>query len=250
MGRRGRLGRMTANPRVTVWNEYRHERSDEAVRRVYPNGIHEAVAEPLRAAGLSVTTATLDQPEHGLDDATLDATDVLFWWGHLAHGEVSDAVADKVVQRVLNGMGLVVLHSGHFSKVFKRLMGTACDLQWREGDRERLFTVAPGHPIAQGLPARIELGPEEMYGEPFDVPPPETLVFIGWFAGGEVFRSGCTYTRGNGRVFYFQPGHETNPTYHHPDIQKVLVNAARWAAPQEPPHRQFGHVPPAETPRD
>jgi trehalose utilization protein len=218
--------------RVTVWNEFRHERANEAVRAHYPDGIHEALARPLRAAGHEVRTSTLDEPEHGLGAAVLAGTDVLLWWGHKAHAEVTDEVASRVQARVLAGMGLIALHSAHFSKVFKRLMGTGCDLKWRVADeRERLWVVAPGHPIAAGLPERIELEREEMYGEPFDVPAPEELVFVSWFPGGEVFRSGCCYRRGLGRVFYFRPGHETYPTYHHPLIQRAIANAVRWAAP-------------------
>lgn len=218
--------------RVTVWNEFRHERTNDAVRAHYPDGIHEALARPLRAAGHEVRTATLDEPEHGLGETVLAATDVLLWWGHKAHDEVRDEVAGRVQTRVLAGMGLVALHSAHFSKVFKQLMGTGCDLKWRVADeRERLWVVAPGHPIAAGLPERIELEREEMYGEHFDIPPPDELVLVSWFQGGEVFRSGCCFSRGRGRVFYFRPGHETYPTYHHELVQRVIANGVRWAAP-------------------
>lgn len=234
-----------AEPHIMVWSEYQQERTDPEVTAIYPDGIHSAVAEALRSAGLPVQTATLDEPEHGLTDAVLAQTDVLYWWGHVAHDRVDDAVVLKVHERVLSGMGLVVLHSGHYSKIFQRLMGATCNLKWRHDDFERLWIVAPGHPIAQGLGEYIELD-EEMYGEPFDVPPPETLVFLSWFRGGEVFRSGCCYTRGLGRIFYFRPGHEANPTYHHPDVQRVLVNAARWAAPTPGAPRAFGHADPVE----
>ena len=223
---------MSAPLRVTVWNEFRHERSNPEVAAIYPDGIHEALAGPLREAGHAVRTATLDAPGQGLAGSALEATDVLLWWGHKAHGEVPDELAARVQARVLGGMGLVALHSAHFSKPFKLLMGTSCDLKWRvAGERERLWVVAPGHPIAEGLPERIELAPEEMYGEPFDVPAPEELVFVSWFQGGEVFRSGCCFRRGRGRIFYFRPGHETYPTYHEPLVQRVILNAVRWAAP-------------------
>jgi trehalose utilization protein len=223
---------MSGPLRITVWNEFRHERSNPAVGEVYPKGIHEALAEPLREAGHAVRTATLDEPGHGLGGAVLDETDVLLWWGHQAHAEVEDAVVDRIQARVLEGMGLIVLHSAHFSKIFKRLMGTSCDLKWRVADeRERLWVTAPGHPIAAGLPERIEIEPEEMYGEHFDIPPPEELVFVSWFQGGEVFRSGCCFRRGGGRIFYFRPGHETYPTYHQPPIRQVIANAVHWAAP-------------------
>ncbi|HYH92159.1 MAG TPA: ThuA domain-containing protein [Candidatus Saccharimonadales bacterium] len=233
--------------RVTVWNEHRQERSDPPVTAVYPDGIHAAIAAGLRAhPDLTVGTATLDEPEHGLTDAVLAETDVLTWWGHVAHGEVSDEVVERVHARVLGGMGLIVLHSGHFSRIFKRLMGTSCDLVWREsGERERLWVVDPGHPIAAGLDASFVLEEEEMYGEPFDVPAPDGLVLVSWFQGGEIFRSGACYQRGSGRIFYFRPGHETHPTYHDATVRHVIANAVRWAAPSMPagPARTFGHRP-------
>ena len=223
---------MNALPRVTVWNEYRHEHANPVVAGIYPQGIHEAVAAPLRALGLDVATATLDEPEHGLSAARLAKTDVLVWWGHKAHGEVADAIVERVHARVLEGMGLVALHSAHFSKIFKALMGTGCDLKWREaGERERLWVVDPTHPIVAGLSEVITLEHEEMYGEHFDIPPPDELFLLSWFQGGEVFRSGCTWRRGQGRIAYLRPGHETYPTYHDAQIQMLILNAVRWAAP-------------------
>ncbi|CAO3422782.1 ThuA domain-containing protein [Azospirillum argentinense] len=223
------------SPRVLIWNEFIHERRDETVRAHYPQGIHEALATPLRAAGLTVETATLDEPEHGLTEERLNAADTLVWWGHRAHAEVSDAVVERVKRRVTEqGMGLVALHSSHFSKPFLALMGTGCFLKYRvAAEKERLWVVDPGHPVAAGIADCIELDHEEMYGEPFDVPPPDDLVFLSWFQGGEVFRSGCGWRRGLGRIFYFRPGHETYPTYHHPQIQRVILNAVRWAARPE-----------------
>ena len=239
-----------SNPlRVTVWNENRHEQhSDHPASRVYPHGIHGAIAEYLREQpGLDVRTATLDAPDQGLPPAVLDNTDVLTWWGHAAHKDVSDALVDRIQARVLAGMGLVVLHSAHFSKIFKRLMGTSCELQWREAnDHERLWVLEPGHPIAAGLPPYIELEHEEMYGERFDIPAPETLVFVSWFSGGEVFRSGCCYTRGLGKIFYFRPGHESFPTYYNPRVRQVIGNAVRWAAPTGGTPPVFGNVKPRE----
>jgi trehalose utilization protein len=233
--------------RVTVWNENRHEKKNPAVAALYRDGIHGAIAAGLNGADFTVRTATLDEPEHGLTAAVLEATDVLTWWGHLAHDDVSDEIAERVCARVLDGMGLIVLHSGHFSKVFKKLMGTSCDLKWREGnDKERLWVTAPGHPIAQGLGEHVTLPAEEMYGEPFDVPAPDELVFVSWFTGGEVFRSGCCYRRGAGRIFYFRPGHETYPTYHNKEVQQVIRNAVRWAAPTPGATRVFGNAQPLE----
>jgi trehalose utilization protein len=233
--------------KVTVWNENRHEQQNPVVADVYPLGIHGAIAEFLEKERTFVTTATLDEPEHGLTEDVLTNTDVLVWWGHIAHNEVSDIIVNRVVQRVLDGMGLVVLHSGHFSKVFKKLMGTSCDLKWREAhEKERLWVVDPSHPIVEGIGEYIELEREEMYGEHFDVPVPDELVLLSWFEGGEVFRSGCTYRRGNGKVFYFRPGHETYPTYYHQDIQRVITNAVKWATPSKHERPSYGHVDPLE----
>ncbi|ELY69766.1 ThuA domain-containing protein [Natrinema versiforme] len=225
---------------VTIWNEFRHEREDDAVAAVYPDGIHEALADVL-ATDHEVRTATLDEPDHGLTDDVLESTDVLLWWGHEAHDEVADDVAGRVQERVLEGMGFLPLHSSHYAKPFKRLMGTTCSLQYREdGGTERLWVVDPGHPIADGLGESIELRKTEMYGEPFDVPEPDRQVFISWFEGGEVFRSGCCYRRGKGRIFYFRPGHETYPIYENEAVRRVLHNAVDWAAPTEGSPRTFG----------
>jgi trehalose utilization protein len=234
--------------RVTVWGEFRHEKTNPQVAAIYPDGMHMTIAAALKKdAVLSVRTATLDEPEHGLTAEALAATDVLIWWGHKAHAEVSDEVVARVKKRVLDGMGLIVLHSGHFSKIFKTLMGTTCDLKWREADdHERIWVVEPGHPIAAGLGETIEIDQEEMYGERFDIPEPDQLVFISWFTGGEVFRSGCCYHRGAGKVFYFRPGHETYPTYHHPDVQRVIANAVHWAAPVAGPKVVFGNAKPRQ----
>lgn len=228
---------MTQDLRVTVWNEYVHETRTPTIREIYPNGIHGAIAEGLQAHGITnVKTATQDMPEHGLTEAVLNETDVLVWWGHISHRDVSDEVADRVVARVLDGMGLIVLHSAHHSKPFRKLMGTSCDLAWREADeRERVWCVNPAHPIADGIPESFEIAAHEMYGEPFGIPEPDSLIFINWFQGGEVFRGGCTFMRGRGKIFYFSPGHETYPIFYQSEIRQVIANAARWAAPTNGP---------------
>ena len=217
--------------RAVVWGENVHEQTNKIVSDLYPKGMHHCIADALNGdPAITATTATLQEAEHGLTAARLAQTDVLLWWGHAAHGQVDDAVVERVAEQVWSGMGLIVLHSGHFAKIFKRLMGTPCNLTWREaGERERLWLTSRNHPIAVGLPDHFELENEEMYGEPFGIPDPLETVFISWFQGGEVFRSGVTYKRGAGNVFYFRPGHETYPTYHNPLIHTVLRNAVKWA---------------------
>ncbi|MBO6052965.1 MAG: ThuA domain-containing protein [Clostridia bacterium] len=233
--------------KITVWNEFAHEKSDPAVKAIYPDGIHQTIAAFLRDAGYEVRTATLDEPETGLTNEVLDDTDVLFWWGHMRHGDVPDSVVQRVYAHVIAGMGMVVLHSGHASKIFSRLMGTPSgELKWREsGDKEILWVIEQGHPITRGIGEKIILEHEETYGEHFLIPQPDELVFISWFTGGEVFRSGCVYKRGRGKIFYFRPGHESVPTYHNPDVQKVLVNAAAYVCtPKAEAPYQYGWVPP------
>ncbi len=222
---------MARPARALIWNEFRHERNKDAVRAIYPDGIHAALARGIAGDGLEARTATLDDPDQGITDDALAAADVLLWWGHTAHKEVTDATVERVHRAVLAGLGLVVLHSGHESKVFKRVLGTSGALMWREaGEREILWNLEPSHPILEGVGECIDLPHEEMYGERFDVPPPDETLMISWFQGGEVFRSLCTWRRGHGRVVYFRPGHETYPTYHNSEILRVVGNASRWAA--------------------
>jgi len=218
---------------VTVWNEFRHEKIDTEVSSVYPEGLHGAIKNFMdEEQDFNVRTATLDEPENGLTDEVLNNTDVLIWWGHMAHDAVQDEVVEKVYKRVLSGMGLIVLHSAHYSKIFTKLMGTSCSLKWRQvGEKERLWVIEPTHPIAEGIGEYIELEHEEMYGERFDIPAPDAVVFTSWFKGGEVFRSGCCFNRGYGKIFYFRPGHESYPTFYNKQIQKVIKNAVRWAKP-------------------
>lgn len=232
---------------IVVWNENRHEQKNPVVSGIYPKGIHGAIADFLQQDAHHVKAATLDEPEHGLTQEVLNDTDVLVWWGHLAHDEVQDEVVERVKKRVLEGMGLIVLHSAHFSKIFKTLMGTTCDLKWREADeKERLWVVDPSHPITEGIGEYIELEKEEMYGEHFDIPAPDELVFVSWFEGGEIFRSGATFKRGKGKIFYFRPGHETYPTYYNKDVQQVIRNAAKWAANSNTPTPIYGNAKPLE----
>jgi trehalose utilization protein len=217
---------------VTIYNEFYHEQHVPEIAEIYPAGIHGAIRDGLTGGDLGeITAATFDDHVETLTQKRLDDTDVLIWWGHVKHGDVDDAVVEMVCRRVNEGMGLIVLHSGHASKVFRRILGTNTqDLRWRESDdRCRVWTVAQGHPIAEGLGDSFVVPREETYGEQFGIPEPDELVFISWFEGGEVFRSGCTFKRGAGKIFYFQNGHETYPVYHQAEIRRVINNAVRWA---------------------
>ena len=224
---------MNASPiRVTIWNEYVHEKQEPSVGALYPEGIHGALAKSLAAPDLAIRTATLEEPEHGLTQEVLNSTDVLLWWGHAAHDKVDDAIVSRVQQRVWEGMGILIMHSGHMSKIFRVLNGTSSKLHWREaGDRERLWTIDPAHPIAAGIPEHFELPYEEMYGEPFMIAGDAHVIFMSWFEGGEVFRSGFTLQRGFGRMFYFRPGHEAFPTFYNANVLHVLANGIRWLKP-------------------
>jgi len=228
------------NPlRVTIWNEYCHELTNKKAQANYPEGIHAYLRGVLQADDLEIRTAWLEQDnEHGLSKKILAQTDVLMWWGHMHHDEVKDEIAERVAARVHEGMGFIAMHSAHMSKPFMRLMGTPCTLRWREADERCIvWNVNPGHPITQGVPLHFELPMEEMYGECFLIPQPDELIFISWFEGGNVFRGGCTFRRGMGKIFYFHPGHETYRSFHNEHVQRVLANGIRWAAPA--PFRSF-----------
>ncbi len=234
--------------KVTVWNEFCHEKLSERVAKIYPDGIHGAIKEMLEkddSKRFEVKVATLEMDEHGLTDEVLENTDVLIWWGHMKHDAVSDEIVEKVVKRINEGMGFIPLHSAHYCKVFKKLMGTSCRSKWRENDeKEIIWVTSPTHPIAEGLPEYIILPEEETYGECFQIPTPDEVVFTSWFAGGEVFRSGCCFTRGVGKIFYFRPGHEEYPTYYREDIMQVIKNAIVWAKPSLGPKPTLGHYDP------
>jgi len=217
--------------KVTMWSENIHEKEMPLVTEIYPGGIHGYIANFLKDDEVETRTATLDDPECGLTEEVLADTDVLLWWGHAGHDRVPDEIVERVHKYVMMGMGLIVLHSGHHSKIFRKLMGTTGNLKWRDDVKERIWTINPNHPIAANIPETFVLEKEEMYGEPFTIPEPMETIFIGWFNGGEVFRSGCTWVRGNGKIFYFQPGHETNKSYQNEHVQQILKNAVRWACP-------------------
>lgn len=234
--------------KVTIWNEFIDEKTIPAAAKIYPNGIHTAIAHGLKPYGFEIRTAVLEQPEHGLSEQVLNQTDVLIWWAHAHHDKVSDVIVDRVYNKVLQGMGLIVLHSGQGSKIFRKLMGTTCNIKWREaGEKERIWVVDPAHPITEGLGQYFELEQSETYGEYFDIPAPDDLIFISWFEGGEVFRSGCAYYRRQGKIFYFEPGHETHPIFYDNNILRVISNAVRWAASGHGSAPVFGSVEPLES---
>lgn len=220
---------------VTIWNEYRHEKSDENVAKLYPNGLHAAIGEFLsKNDDMKITLAALDDPDQGLPDEVLNNTDVLLWWGHMNHGEVKDDLVERIRQRVyVGGMGFIALHSAHHSKPFRAIVGTTGNLLWGDNQKEIIWNIMPSHPIAAGIPSHFELPEEELYAEPFLIPQPDAHIFEGWYEHGYVFRTGCTFLRGAGRVFYFQPGHETCPSFYDANVQRIITNGVRWAAPND-----------------
>ena len=220
---------------VTIWNEYRHEKSDENVAKLYPNGLHAAIGEFLsKNDDMKITLAALDDPDQGLPDEVLNNTDVLLWWGHMNHGEVKDDLVERIRQRVyVGGMGFIALHSAHHSKPFRAIVGTTGNLLWGDNQKEIIWNIMPSHPIAAGIPSHFELPEEELYAEPFQIPQPDAHIFEGWYEHGYVFRTGCTFLRGAGRVFYFQPGHETCPSLYDANVQRIITNGVRWAAPND-----------------
>lgn len=223
--------------RVLIYNEFYHERANEKVKEVYPKGIHGAIADFLATDDIEVKCTTLENEECNITKEMLDQTDVLIWWGHLKHNLVSDEVTALVRDAVLSGMGVIFLHSAHHSKPMKALLGTSTNLCWRESDdSEIVWVVEPSHPITRGIDRCFKLEAEETYGEPFVIPTPDKLLLLANFSGGEVFRAGCLFERGNGKIFYFQPGHETYPTYYDKNVQTVIKNAVRYLAPT---YREF-----------
>ncbi|MDR2303060.1 MAG: ThuA domain-containing protein [Treponema sp.] len=218
--------------RVTVWNEYQDEQKREEVTKVYPNGLHVAIADFLnREGGIKAKCSVITDPDQGFSEEILDDTDVMVYWAHMLHHIVEDRFAQRLVDRVQRGMGIVFLHSAHRSKAFCQLLGTSGRISWREAEeRCRVWAANPQHPIAAGVPLQFVIDHEEMYSEPFGIPNPDDTVFISWFQGGNVLRSGVTFHREFGKIFYFQPGHETYPNYFNRDIQRVITNAVKWAA--------------------
>ena len=224
--------------RVTVWNEYVHEREYEGIAKVYPKGIHGCIADFLDTdEDITVRCATLDMENQGISEEMLENTDVLIWWAHARHEEITDENVRLMQEAVLGGMGLIALHSAHCSKIMKALMGTTMSLNWRNNDSETLQCVSPLHPIADGVPSVIDIPHEEMYSEWFDIPKPDDIVFEGTFSKGEKFRSGVTFTRGYGKIFYFQPGHEEYPIYFMPEIQRIITNAVHWVYSPDAPRK-------------
>lgn len=239
--------------KVTVWGEEYLERASlgdrpepinyfgyvDKAREIYPDDVHTAVAGFLRERlpDATVRTSSLSEPEVGLGASLLADTDVLVWWSHVKHHLVPDETVENIWQRIREGMGLVMLHAGIESKILRRVLGTSCNAGgWRQSDDwEAIWTVDPSHSIARNVPAHFVIPTEEVYGEYFDIPTPDQLVFLSSFRGGEVFRSGCCWHRGNGRIFYFRPGHESHPTYHQAEVQQIIANGVVWAARDDKP---------------
>ena len=223
---------MSKKLNVVIWNEFRHEKTKENVKEIYPDGLHAKIKDFLSEdADMDITLASLDEPYQGLPDELLEKTDVLVWWGHMAHGEVSDELVEKIRARVYAGMGFVALHSAHHSKPFKAIVGTNGNLSWGRNQKEVIWNLMPQHPIAAGIPDHFLIEEEELYCEPFYIPQPDALVFGAWYEDGSIFRAGACFLRGAGKVFYFQPGHETCRSFYNPYVQRIIANGIRWAAP-------------------
>ena len=223
---------MSKKINVVIWNEFRHEKVKEKVQVLYPNGLHATIKEFLSSdEELDITLAALDDPYQGLPDELLEKTDVLVWWGHAAHAEVDDELVKKIQARVYAGMGFVALHSAHHSKPFKAIVGTNGNLSWGRNQKEVIWNLMPQHPIAAGIPDHFTIDCEELYCEPFYIPQPDALVFGAWYEDGYIFRAGACFLRGAGKVFYFQPGHESCKSFYNPYVQKIIANGIHWAAP-------------------
>lgn len=226
--------KVQARPCVVVWSE------GTAPKEVYPNDINGAIAEGLKELkGWEVVVANLSDPNQGLPDELLNRADVLIWWGHQRHDQVKDPLVSKIVKRVKeDGMGFISLHSSHFAKPNKALMGTACSWGAYVGDSTTLKVTVkdPGHPIAKGV-KEFTIVHNERYSDPYAVPTPQSVVFegIATLKDGKVDPSqqGFTWQIGKGKMFYFQPGHETNPVFYDANVGRIMINAVQWAAPEK-----------------
>lgn len=224
---------------ITIFNEYHPNEHTGKAEKNYPGGIHIALKSIFESQEYDVVTATQEQACNGLTDEILDNTDVLLWWSKNWDNELLNSVADKVVSRIREGMGAVFLHSAKNSKPFLRLTGTTsatAPVSWKEpGESERLFVVSPAHPIAEGIPSGYVIPNEEPYCEYFDIPKPDDIVFLGGFGNGMCIRAGVTFTRGAGKIFFFQPGHDSFPVYNDKVIRRIILNAVNWAKPVAKP---------------
>jgi len=217
-----------AKVKALVWSEFTEPKD------VYPKGIHGDIAEYLNASGnVEAKVVQLSDPDQGVSQAMLDWADVLLWWGHQKHRDVTDETVQRIVKSVKEGgMGYFAMHSAHYSRGLIAILGTPCGLgSVGDGGAESISVVMPDHPIAKGV-SDFVVPRTEYFGEPFGVPEPEAVVFKSTFEKGDNiwFRSGCCWTVGKGRVFYFRPGHETYPIMRQPEVQKVIYNATLWSA--------------------
>ena len=227
----GTAGAAQKKRRVVVWSE------GTAPKNVYPQDINAAIAEGLKPLkGWDIVTASINDPDQGLPEDMLNSASVLIWWGHQKHGAVSDALVDRIVKRVRDGgMGFIATHSAHYSKPLKAILGTPCGWKYYidDGARVDLVVKAPSHPIALGV-KNFTLPHTERYGDPFEVPTPETVVFDGIYTlpngAAENAQQGMVWTVGKGRVFYFQPGHESYPIYFQDEIRHIFRNGVQWCA--------------------
>lgn len=202
---------------------------------VYPRGVRGPIADYLsEETDIEARTRSIEDEDQGVSGDDLEWADVILWWGHLRHDDVTDETVDRIEEHVReNGVGFVSLHSAHYARPYKRLIGMSGDLgghRLTDDESEYVEVCAPDHPIAEGVDD-FTLPEVEMFGEPYDIPEPETVVLHSEYSeGDEEFRSGVTFEFGEGRGFYLRPGHEEFEIYLDDNIQRIVTNATRWAA--------------------
>jgi trehalose utilization protein len=208
--------------RVLVWDEQQPEQA-----QAYSNFLGNAIADYLnKRPGFRALSVNLGSPEQGLDATTLDATDVIIWWGHRRHGEVKLDRAEEVVKRVIDGrLGLIALHSSHFAQPFMRLMHERAKIDSRKlvPDNERAKAKFDfSAPLERNMVKRdAKLTPAlEKINGVWRLTPP-ACVFPAWRADGE-------------------PSHVTTLLPDHPIAQGL---PARWDIPQTEMYDEPHHIP-------
>ena len=282
-------GKPAIQPRiqVVVWDE-----QQEKQKRAYPNYLGNHIASHLQKnESLDVLSVNLNDPGQGLSDEVLENCEVMVWWGHVRHTEISLETSKKLIRRVKEGkLNLIFLHSAHWANPFIEAMnevvrhrvenkyaalGNKVEIEYAyipdsnrftvpplgsivkpsiyerkfphgnvkvrvdmpscvfpfyrpDGKPSTLITLKPKHPIAQGIPSSFTIPETEMYDEPFHIPEPDEVIFEERWDAGEWFRSGALWQIGEGKVFYFRPGHELYKVFYEPLPLKIVENAVLW----------------------